>query len=105
MQHQSLIAEVYRDVIGLWGIAENDEPLLIGHDDGMTDDCAARMLACVQIYSNLRFMPPDMAHAWPRTPNGNPLFGGKPPLEMMMAGREGLEQVLKLLKAENGGPQ
>lgn len=57
-----------------------------------------------RIYLNLRIMPPTMAHAWPKRPNDNPLFGGRPPLELMLTGIEGLESVLRLIKRQNGGP-
>ena len=56
------------------------------------------------IYLNLRNMPTGMAQAWPKTPNDNPLFGGRAPLGLMLTGIEGLERVLRFIKGLNGGP-
>ena len=55
------------------------------------------------IYLNLRYMPPVMARAWPKTPNDNSLFVGRAPLELMLNGTEGLERVLRFIKGQNGG--
>lgn len=60
--------------------------------------------AVMDIYEALRALPPRQARAWPRTPNDNQLFGGRPPLEMMLTGHDGLDRVRRFLWAQNGGP-
>jgi hypothetical protein len=56
------------------------------------------------IYLALRFLRPAVAHAWIREPNDNELFEGKPPLELMLSGEVGLDDVVRDILRDNGGP-
>jgi hypothetical protein len=88
-----------------WGLTPEEARRLVGE---IGDEWAEAQIETAElvneIYLNLRFMPPALAHAWPRTPNDNPLFGGRAPLDLMLTGTRGLETVLRFLKAQNGGP-
>jgi hypothetical protein len=58
----------------------------------------------VGIFLSLNNLPPKMAQRWIKNPNDNPLFGGMPPLDLMLSGIGGLEAVYRFLKSRNGGP-
>ena len=87
------MATDFSRVIGDWDLKLHEIRMLKEHADLVK-----------QIHENLQFLPPKQAHAWPRTPNDNPMFGGRPPLVLMLIGREGLERVLRFILSENGGP-
>lgn len=48
-----------------------------------------RLSLILGIYKALAILLPEpaAAHQWVRRPNGNPLFGGYPPIERMLAGQ------------------
>jgi hypothetical protein len=76
-------------------------------DAGMLSyDTLMRISLVLGIYKALHILypEPDLADRWVKLPNRNPLFGGKPALELMMqAGIDGLCRVRRLLDARRGG--
>ena len=69
-------------------------------------DMLLRISLVLGIFKDLQIMYPerDLADRWVHLPNGNPLFGGKPALALMLdAGIDGLYQVRRLLDARRGG--
>ncbi|MES1939718.1 hypothetical protein T5B8_05731 [Salinisphaera sp. T5B8] len=65
-----------------------------------------RLSLLLGIYKSLEMLLPraDAADGWIKQPNHNPLFGGKTPLERMLAGHiEDLAVVRRHLDAERGG--
>ena len=88
-----------------WQLTDAETRRLAGDvGDVWTEEQIQKAALVKDIYLNLQSMPPKQARTWPRKPNGNPRFGGRPPLDLMLAGVEGLERVLKFLMAQNGGP-
>jgi hypothetical protein len=69
-------------------------------------DTLMRISLLLGIYKALHILypDPDLADRWVKLPNNNPLFGGKPALELMTnAGIDGLCQVRRLLDSRRGG--
>ncbi|ERJ20867.1 hypothetical protein SSPSH_000209 [Salinisphaera shabanensis E1L3A] len=65
-----------------------------------------RLSLLLGVYKSLEMLLPraDAADGWIKQPNSNPLFGGKTPLERMLAGHiEDLSVVRRHLDAERGG--
>jgi hypothetical protein len=65
-----------------------------------------RLSLLLGIYKSLEVLlpRPDAADAWIRRPNGNPLFGGQPPLDRMLGGlTQDIALVRRHLDAERGG--
>lgn len=68
-------------------------------------DTLTRLSLVIGIYKALHVLYPDpsLADRWVRLPNANPLFGGRPALELMIdGGIDGLYQVRRLLDARRG---
>jgi len=67
-------------------------------------DTLTRISLLLGIYKALHILYPDerLADSWIKLPNSNPLFGGKPALELMMSGIDGLYQVRRLLDGRRG---
>jgi uncharacterized protein (DUF2384 family) len=71
----------------------------------LRQDELMRISYIVGIYKALHILLPD-AHAdrWMTSPNDNPLFGGRAPLDFVIqAGIPGLQQVRSLVDAARGG--
>jgi len=69
-------------------------------------DTLTRVSLVLGIYKALHILYPDapLADAWVKLPNANPLFGGKPPVRLMIdGGIDGLYRVRRLLDARRGG--
>jgi hypothetical protein len=68
-------------------------------------DTLTRLSLVIGIYKALHTLYPDenLADNWLRLPNRNPLFGGRPAIELMVnAGLDGLFQVRRLLDGRLG---
>lgn len=67
-------------------------------------DQLERVSHLLGIYKSLQILVPASAHDWVRLPNTNPLFGGKPALNVMVnGGMTGLRAVRAFLDAQCGG--
>ena len=68
-------------------------------------DTLERISLVIGIYKALHILYPEaeLADRWVRLPNSNPLFGGRPALELMLSGMDGLFQVRRLLDGRRGG--
>jgi hypothetical protein len=69
-------------------------------------DMLTRISLLLGIYKALHILYPDdaLADRWLKLPNGNPIFGGKPALSLMIdGGIDGLTQTRRLLDARRGG--
>jgi len=69
-------------------------------------DSLVRISALLGIYKALHILYPDakFADQWPKLPNSNPLFGGRPALDLMVdGGIDALYQVRRLLDGRRGG--
>lgn len=65
-------------------------------------DLLTRISLCLGIFKALHtfFAEPKLADRWVKLPNSNVLFGGEPPLHLMVhGGLDGLYQVRRLLEA------
>lgn len=68
-------------------------------------DTLSRLSLILGIYKDLQILYPEPAFAdhWPRMPNSNALFAGRPPLELMVeGGLDGLHRVRRLLDGRRG---
>jgi hypothetical protein len=68
-------------------------------------DTLTRISLIIGIYKALHILYPEetLADSWVRLPNRNPLFGGRPAIELMVnAGLDGLFQVRRLLDGRRG---
>ena len=68
-------------------------------------DTLTRISLVIGIYSSLQVLYPEpaFADAWIRMPNSNPLFGGRPAIELMTGGGiDGLYRVRRLLDSRRG---
>lgn len=110
-------------IADLWGLAEEQRLMVLGmpsrstyygwvkaareHRDVMLDvDALLRISAVLGIYQALRVLNDTEAAglAWLHTPHAAPLFGGRPPLELMTNGtQDGLMLVRRFLDAARGG--
>lgn len=85
-----------------WGLDNEQLSVLLGqpsrstffrwkarHTAQASQDLLERLSYILGIYKSLHtlFSADDVADAWVRQPNDNPLFGGKSPLERMLAGK------------------
>jgi hypothetical protein len=69
-------------------------------------DTLTRLSLVIGIYKALHILYAErgLADRWVQLPNSNPLFGGRPALELMTAGGiDGLYQVRRLLDGRRGG--
>jgi hypothetical protein len=72
----------------------------------LTFDTLTRLSLVIGIYKSLQVLypEPEFADAWPRMPNSNPVFGGRPALTLMSdGGIDGLFRVRRLLDSRRGG--
>lgn len=77
-----------------------------GHVATLPFDALIRISLVLGIYKALHILYPEaeLADRWVKLPNGNPLFGGRPALAIMIdAGMDGLYQVRRLLDSRRGG--
>lgn len=68
-------------------------------------DSLTRISLILGIYKGLHILYPDdsLADGWIRLPNSNPLFGGRPAIDLMVEGGiDGLQQVRRLLDGRRG---
>ena len=69
-------------------------------------DSLIRISLVLGIYKALHILYPEasLANRWPKLPNANVLFGGRPALALMIeGGMDGLYQVRRLLDGRRGG--
>ncbi len=100
-----------------WGLTEREGATLLGagassyrrwkRNPEVTLDIGQmeRLSLLLGIYKDLEVLlpRPDAADAWVKQPNDNPLFGGRRPLDRMLAGlTEDLAAVRRHLDAERG---
>jgi hypothetical protein len=100
-----------------WELNVGEQIALLGHpgestyfkykaerDGYLSFDALTRISLLLGIYKALHILYPDesLADRWVKLPNSNPLFGGKPALELMMSGMDGLYQVRRLLDGRRG---
>ena len=101
-----------------WGLSNDEMRALLGWPSESTFyqyklgkcgtlayDTLTRLSLIIGIYKALHILYPDetLADSWIRLPNRNPLFGGRPAIELMAnAGLDGLFQVRRLLDGRRG---
>jgi hypothetical protein len=76
-----------------------------GHPGTLSFDTLTRLSLVLGIYKALQLLYPEpaLADAWVRLPNSNDIFGGKPPLSLMIDdGIDGLYRVRRLLDGRRG---
>jgi hypothetical protein len=107
------------NIAAAWGLSVHEQRALLGWpaastyhkykagDHGtLAFDTLTRLSLVLGIYKSLQVLYPEppFADAWVRMPNANPLFGGRPPIALMVdAGIDGLFRVRRLLDARRGG--
>jgi len=77
-----------------------------GETGTLSYDMLMRISLVLGIYKDLHILYPEpqLADRWVHLPNSNPLFGGRPAIDLMIdAGMDGLYQVRRLLDARRGG--
>jgi Protein of unknown function (DUF2384) len=100
-----------------WLLTVGEQIALLGHpgestyfkykadrDGSLSFDTLTRISLLLGIYKALHILYADeaLANRWVKLPNSNALFGGKPALELMMSGIDGLYQVRRLLDGRRG---
>jgi hypothetical protein len=93
-----------RGLLG-WPAASTYHKYKIGEHGALSYDALTRLSLVLGIYKSLQVLYPEpaFADAWVRMPNSNPMFGGRPPLALMIdAGIDGLYRVRRLLDARRG---
>ena len=76
-----------------------------GNPGTLSFDTLTRLSLVLGIYKALQLLYPEpaLADAWVRLPNSNEIFGGKPPLALMVDdGIDGLYRVRRLLDGRRG---
>jgi hypothetical protein len=107
------------NIADAWDLAVNDQRALLGWpapstyhkykagDVGtLSFDTLTRLSLVIGIYKALHILyaERELADRWVKLPNSNPLFGGRPALELMTEGGiDGLYQVRRLLDGRRGG--
>ncbi|MBI3132511.1 MAG: DUF2384 domain-containing protein [Acidobacteria bacterium] len=86
----------------LWGLGFEEQRILLGSPSratlhrwrkapptGLSRDTLERLSYLLGIWKALKILIPEarQALAWVQKPNGDPLFGGRPPLERLLQGR------------------
>ncbi|MBY0504774.1 MAG: MbcA/ParS/Xre antitoxin family protein [Bryobacteraceae bacterium] len=108
----------FLNISSAWGLANDEMRALLGSPSESTfyqykagkcgtlsHDTLTRISLVIGIYKALHILYPDetLADSWVRLPNRNPIFGGRPALELMVnAGLDGLFQVRRLLDGRRG---
>jgi hypothetical protein len=103
---------------GQWGLTNAEQMVLLGQParstffawkkdpaTALSQDTLERISYVLGIWKALRILIPDdpQALAWVRKPNDNALFGGRPPLAVLLQGRIlDLADVRRLLDARRG---
>jgi len=103
-------------MLDTWNLTTEDKAALLGIkprtlqryvSEGVREldvDQLTRMSLIVGIYKALNILHSSKnAAAWPTRPNRRPLFGGHPPLHLMLGGIPALILVRRLLDADRGG--
>jgi hypothetical protein len=88
-----------------WPAASTFHKYKAGDTGTLSYDALMRISLVLGIYKALHILYPDpqLADRWVNLPNANPLFGGKPALQLMTdAGMDGLLQVRRLLDGRRG---
>ena len=107
------------NIAAAWGLSTNEQRALLGWpapstyhkykagDVGtLSFDTLTRLSLVIGIYKALHILyaERELADRWVKLPNSNPLFGGRPALELMTeGGSDGLYQVRRLLDGRRGG--
>jgi hypothetical protein len=93
-----------RGLLG-WPAASTYHKYKSGEHGALSYDTLTRLSLLLGIYKSLEVLYPEpaFADAWVQMPNSNPLFGGRPPIALMIdAGIDGLYRVRRLLDARRG---
>jgi hypothetical protein len=93
-----------RGLLG-WPPASTFHKYKSGAHGTLSHDTLTRLSLVLGIYKDLQILYPEPAFAdrWVRMPNSNTLFGGRPPIEVMIAaGLDGLYKVRRLLDGRRG---
>ncbi len=101
-----------------WGLSVKEQLALLGfpapstyhkYKSGqigtLSYDALTRVSLVLGIYKALHILYPDeaLANNWVRLPNANPMFGGRPAIELLMnGGIDSLYQVRRLLDGRRG---
>lgn len=88
-----------------WPAASTFHKYKSGSAGTLSFDTLTRLSLVLGIYKALHILYPEpsLADAWVRMPNQNPIFGGAPPLALMMDdGIDGLFRVRRLLDGRRG---
>ena len=88
-----------------WPAASTYHKYKSGDHAALSFDTLTRLSLLLGIYKSLQVLypTPRFADAWIRMPNTNPIFGGAPPLALMIdGGIDGLYRVRRLLDARRG---
>jgi hypothetical protein len=104
-QAWDLSVEDQRGLLG-WPAPSTYYKYKAGEVGTLSYDTLTRISLLLGIYKALHILYPDdaLADRWLKLPNGNPLFGGKPALALMVdGGIDGLTQTRRLLDARRGG--
>ena len=107
------------NIAAAWGLSVAEQRALLGWPASSTFhkykagdvgtlsyDTLVRISLVIGIYSSLQVLYPEpaFADAWVRMPNSNPMFGGRPAVELMTSGGiDGLYRVRRLLDSRRGG--
>jgi hypothetical protein len=88
-----------------WPAASTFHKYKSGNPGTLSFDTLTRLSLVLGIYKALQLLYPEpaLADAWVRLPNSNEIFGGKPPLALMIEdGIDGLYRVRRLLDGRRG---
>ena len=88
-----------------WPAASTFHKYKSGQHGTLSFDTLTRLSLMLGIYKALQLLYPEpsLADAWVRLPNTNEIFGGKPPLRLMIDdGIDGLYRVRRLLDGRRG---
>jgi hypothetical protein len=88
-----------------WPAASTYHKYKTGEHGALSFDTLTRLSLILGIYKSLQVLYPEQGFAdrWLRLPNSNSLFGGAPPLSLMIdAGIDGLYRVRRLLDGRRG---
>ena len=97
--------EEQRGLLG-WPAASTYHKYKAGNVGALPYDMLIRISLVLGIYKALHILYPDdaLADRWVKLTNGNPMFGGRPALCLMLdGGIDGLTQTRRLLDARRGG--
>jgi hypothetical protein len=93
-----------RGLLG-WPAASTFHKYKSGSPGTLSFDTLTRLSLILGIYKALQLLYPEpgLADGWVRLPNTNVVFGGKPPLDLMIGdGIDGLYRVRRLLDGRRG---